>query len=404
MDIVERIHAELPITRVNVRIDSKYVLNNMLHRQRYVNNGWITSQGQPLANNELWIKVTARLEELSVLGIRWTAEWVKGHSDFFGNILADREASKALVAATNNFFTEQFTISPAQGYWTTANKGSIATIPAHYFLTDTTWFHNTLTGHIERDDGLHVMFTGTFKEDETIGQPNSNTGCGVVLIKEKPEHLTALEQIAKNLDRVDNGLETYGVFTGNLNVLMNPGFVRDINGRPEQFLIMNRNRKQFLAVDKKEVLARVHPPELAFEQMDKFDKIYATLERVVSGELFKHECLTDITDLIYEVTKGPKKTTTKLLLGNDPAFKVPVNVIVYDSNHVYKTIVSNCILTHGITTPRRRVFSGLKDHNVRVYVLTAFDAFIGFRYYTVIHLDSDEWGIWTNPAANLRTL
>ena len=55
-------------------------------------NNWRTSQKKPVKNKELW----QELDELvSNRNIEW--QWVKGHSGNFGNEIADKLATSAIM-------------------------------------------------------------------------------------------------------------------------------------------------------------------------------------------------------------------------------------------------------------------------------------------------------------------
>lgn len=81
--------------RVRVYSDSTYVVHCFRDRwwAGWRRKGWRNSQGQPVANVDLWeplieIVVDERSAEIEL-------RWVKGHADNVGNNLADRLANEA---------------------------------------------------------------------------------------------------------------------------------------------------------------------------------------------------------------------------------------------------------------------------------------------------------------------
>lgn len=68
-------------------LDSQYVLNAVtkgwLYRWR--RNGWSTSTGKPVANQELWAEIANLLPKFKNLRFKWT----KGHAENHGNITVD---------------------------------------------------------------------------------------------------------------------------------------------------------------------------------------------------------------------------------------------------------------------------------------------------------------------------
>ena len=93
MEIVAAIEAlkilKKPCT-VNLYTDSKYLqlgITKWIHNWR--RNNWLKSDNKPVKNAQLWQKLE---EEIALHVIIW--HWVKGHSDNYGNIIADRLAVK----------------------------------------------------------------------------------------------------------------------------------------------------------------------------------------------------------------------------------------------------------------------------------------------------------------------
>lgn len=403
LDIVERAYNQLKVKTVHFGIDSEYVIKNVLTRFELIQNNYINKTGKELANKDLWIEIFARLEELSQLDIVWTVEWIKGHSDNFGNIQADRLATIGRVAATNYHFFDELRVYPAQGHWSKNNTVDFKDQPAYYFLADTKWYYDPTMEFEKRSDDLHPIFVGIHDDVERIGQPNGDVNVAIALVKEPPKHLTALAEIATKLDRVDKGLEVNGMFFGNMNNLLKPEIEEQVTSHADKFMITNMHKKQIVSYDKKEIITRLDPPYVSRKQMERFQAIHDVIDRVIDNKLLKHEKLTEVTDHFYDVKVDAKgKKTVKLNIGNEAATKVDVGVIKYNADYVYEECIYDVTLTYGITAPRRRVFSGIKDNDPKVFVLTSYEAHIGFRYYTIIQLPSGEYGIWTNPHANCR--
>ena len=93
MEIVAAIEAlkilKKPCT-VNLYTDSKYLqlgITKWIHTWRV--NNWLKSDNKPVKNAQLWQKLQ---DEIARHVIMW--HWVKGHSDNYGNTIADRLAVK----------------------------------------------------------------------------------------------------------------------------------------------------------------------------------------------------------------------------------------------------------------------------------------------------------------------
>ena len=73
--------------KVNVYLDSAYVLNGIVSWVAgWKKNGWVNSSKKPVKNKELWVELDKLKNEFTNINFIK----VKGHSDNFGNIQADR--------------------------------------------------------------------------------------------------------------------------------------------------------------------------------------------------------------------------------------------------------------------------------------------------------------------------
>lgn len=88
----KRIKKEEPESHINIYSDSQYSLNSILiWCKKWRKNGWLNSKKEPVANKELIEKI---MNELILTTDYINFIKVKGHSDDFGNCLADSEATR----------------------------------------------------------------------------------------------------------------------------------------------------------------------------------------------------------------------------------------------------------------------------------------------------------------------
>lgn len=399
LQTIVRVHQQVKLSQVHFRIDSKYVIESVRFRSRLRQNGFRKQDGQLIANRDLWENIFDELDNaLSIVDCPWTVEWVKGHSDYFGNIQADKLAKMGLVGGLNDYFFDDLTISPAQGHWS-----SKASEDAHYFLVDHKWYVAATRPLDQTSDGLNVIYTGTHEDDERVGQLVSDNIQSVAFLKDVPASMLTIKQMVSDMDELELGLEVAGIYSGHLNHILNPNIGGTVSTAGGKFVKINRWAKQLTSYDGRELMTRL-AGRLELDAITRFGDLASLLDQVRSDKLDPFTAVTDITDLIYEVDTSKKKETTKLKIGNDPSLKCDVKVRVHDSNFMYSDVISQVTLTYGITTPRRRVFSGIKDDKPKVLVVTVFEPYVAYRYYTVILLENGECGIWTNVAANLRLL
>lgn len=399
IEVIERISTQLPLSGIHFRVDSKYVISAVLGRFIYRENGYRKKDGNFLANKEMWIDIHDRLDAiLEKVQCPWTIEWVEGHSDYYGNIQADKLAKMALVAGMNDYFFDDLSITPAATRWSNKDQEE-----PHYFLVDHKWYVAANKPLDHTSDGMSVIYTGTHTEDERVGQLESENIQSVSFIKNVPKIMHHVKDIVSELDQLETGMEVSGIYSGHLNHILNPavgGTVLTANGK---FARVNGWIKALTTFDNKELMTRL-TGRLELDAINRFHDLAVLLENVRTGQLNDFTSVTDITDKVYAIEQGKKKETVKLILDNEPSLSVDVNVRTHDSNFMYNDVISKVTLTYGITTPRRRVFSGVKDNKPKVLVVTVFEPYVAYRYYTVIILENGECGIWTNVASNYRLL
>jgi ribonuclease HI len=91
---VESVRAGIQEMQLIIYTDSQYVKNGVNSWiKSWKKNGWKTATKQPVKNQDLWILLDALQTKLTP---HW--EWVRGHSNIFGNERADALARNAVIA------------------------------------------------------------------------------------------------------------------------------------------------------------------------------------------------------------------------------------------------------------------------------------------------------------------
>lgn len=85
-----------PAERVMVYSDSQYVVKGMNQWMRsWVNYGWTTQEGRPVANQDLWHRLVDAKERHAAVGF----SWLRGHNGHVWNERADELAGLARRSA-----------------------------------------------------------------------------------------------------------------------------------------------------------------------------------------------------------------------------------------------------------------------------------------------------------------
>ena len=78
---------------IEIYTDSKYVMQGITEWiKNWKNNQWKTSQKKDVKNKDLWVLLD-RASEKHI--IKWN--WVKGHAGDYGNEIADKLATQAII-------------------------------------------------------------------------------------------------------------------------------------------------------------------------------------------------------------------------------------------------------------------------------------------------------------------
>lgn len=400
LEIVARVKEQLPLKNVHIVSDSKYVLQTLCSIGDYKNRNWVKkSDGKPLANLDMWHSIYEAMQKTLGDKTVHTFMWTQGHKDNFGNIQADKLSSQALVAAVNGHFFESLEVEQAQGRWNDKTEDP------HPFLTESEWYCKpTLKDH-KSMSGLNVMYIGNHEEDERWGQPNSKDMHAIVHVKHIPEVLLRLRDLTHSVEVELPGFEYEGIYHARIDTILRGDVQSTILAEDGNMVRRNKRAKELCSFNKKPLMSKFHPVRLSkitFET--SYGELECRLERVVNDKLLPTECLTEVTEYFYGQDTKAKKPTNKLILGNEPSIKLPIKYMSNkDAPHtVYQPKESQVTISFGITAPRRRVFTGIKDLEPRIFVLTSYEPHVGFRYFTVIKINTGECGIWTNITSNLE--
>lgn len=93
---------KIGIEEATIFTDSKYAVSGITtNLSKWVSNSYISAQGVPVKNKDIWEALYYELQDISI-----TMEWVKGHSGNEGNEKVDEMAECAREAYTHNYLME----------------------------------------------------------------------------------------------------------------------------------------------------------------------------------------------------------------------------------------------------------------------------------------------------------
>lgn len=385
------------VKRLLVLTDSMYTINGFnswMHG--WCKRNWKDQQGQPIANQEQWMRIYELAQELKQMGAVVTTKHVKGHSGLMGNELADKLATAGVMSGFNNVFDEVLELTDAKGYWSTSREyNRLLGHPFRYFSTQS---------HVatHAPDGRHIYYTGKMKRDdlEMIGKKISDSSLAIVYLKE-PEPV--LEMVGDCMREMGAG--TYqGMLIADMASILNPKQYESLSQFGTRLLVKNITRGRLVDGPTDTVLCEeAKPPFLSFRLAETLGAMEQYFQHYLSGRK-EFITTTDITDILYEtvmVGKGPKaKPTVRLKPSINPGARtIPVkaNYIRADD----QLGVLDLTLTMDQDVPDRNTLSALAAPDVRVTLVTWAESGAAIRFATVFEVNGDA-AFWAGAYANLK--
>ncbi len=387
---------EANLSRLLLIGDSRYTLEGIEKGlPRWKANGWILASGQVLANVALWQELDHRIALFKASGGELETKWTKAHdgdkSDP-GNVLADKYATRGVLALYQRSQLLELRITPAKGYWKPKHERSRMLSLAHWYFT-TTGDMDTIT-----KDGRAIYYTGDIRDsEEFLGKPISDATFSVVYLKEPEPMLTQLRQDFTTLSQGS----MQGLIVGDLKTIFNRDTYDALVEYGAKLMVCNRNRQSIEHMDAGNLGHEIRPTRLAYTAVN----VLESLEGVLNDYLYPKENtrvrVTDITHLLYERQTVKAKTTVKLL----PTIATTTGSVDVPVTYVNRGTDATKIvcLTFGQDLPDRNTLSALALPDVKVVVVSWPESAKAFRFATIIECEGDI-GIWSGPYANLQLM
>lgn len=396
---------------LTILTDSKLVVNGITEwLPKWQNNNWLNSQGQPVANKELWEKLKSNVSDLEQSGTAISWRWVKGHSGNLGNELADLHATFGIVAANKGDFTISTTVSDSKKYWAPeADYNRLLGNGKFYFITNTPLEITT--------DNRYVYYCGDHGNDgDDLGKRVPDASYSVLYLTEK-EPVLELVREYQNTVQGPNGFDVVVGYLGNIFNAENYSWLKEngdtyLNHHPvhgDIYLPASNAPKvgntQHLKTDfvSGYRLTEVRkPPLLAARAINHLNALQILLDDFVKNrDACEGAVVTEITPHLYETETSKKGEVCKLLksIGTSiKSIKVPVSYRIADAEKQ-----ADVVLTLGIDLPVRNTLNALAESKPKVFVLTFIESPVSFRYVTVIDTGRDI-GIFSSVHSNLKVL
>lgn len=373
--------------------DSRYVVQGINQwTNKWAERGWRTSNGEPVANKELWIETDALWKEVKAKIPKLTMEWIKGHNGHFGNGKADEMATKGSIIGMKLMDDEYFAVQEADGYFSRRyNTPRMLRAPR--------WYFGTLDDDFVREGGKYVYYVGNHgtkdKEPELLGKRYADNFFGVVFMAEPDPALEKLRLKAMENDRRKIG----SIMIGYLDNVFKPDSYRELCDHDTLFLNWNDRRLDVIDHNKRPLLVELRPAGLGYRAVDSLTAIDRMLVSILKGD--RYYVKTELTDELYESPdkKGIRKlkasiTTMTRHLEAQAQYSTALlrERPVEGHDLTLKTISLRLIL--GSDMLSRNDLSALGEIIKSVHVVTWRETETVIRYATMVETIQGDVGLW----------
>lgn len=377
---------------VQIFTDSEYLRKGLTEwRSVWERTNYVTSQNQPVSNKEKWIELFSLYDALIAKNINFEIDWVKGHADSFGNIIADKLAAIGMLYSASNEEISKFDIEPAKGYWK-------IDIDRHPFIGfNRIYFNSQLKYNIF---GQYFL-AEPGKDELVIGKRIPETSYSIVRLNE-PDPL--IEKIRSRQFKVAQDINS--IVCMKLDRVYNPDTFKYINEHADKVLVTNYRNKISLDFINRDypITVEYNPAGLSLRTLEAISFLEEILERYIDVKESRENTsgkkveIFDITNQIFDdIPANGKKPATKKIKNEHGVgsvyFKVDVELTKEaDAKEVTKISIP---IIFGADTLHRNSLKKIENSNPKVSLVIWYESDTCVRYATVCEIDGGI-GIWSN--------
>lgn len=402
------------LKQATIYSDSRYVIDGVTkHLANWVVNDFVKKDGDTVANVQEWKELLKHLKTVNDNGCELKIEWVKGHSDNFGNHIADHHASIGSHSAESKQEDGSIErITPAQGYW--KNEAKAHPMIAHRGVL--------FVSNPEKVHPGEYYQCSQIKSDEFIGRGEVSAGFGYCKIQE-PDPLVELVR-SRQLE-LTRSFETLFLLrrdrvydksvSASLEMFGKDVLAQKHHLRQDLYFVNESLMSEFRRSSPGEqtkllpVVEELFPPMLAYRAANACSKLQALCETIQAlyqkdpdlGKnqpgLFrgpKDHLVFDVTHEFFDEVKDKK--------GSHWEFKKSISVST-QSVDIHREAFGKerrFQLLFRIHLMGRNSLKSLENTDVRVWLIVMKDSDHAFRYFTVVKSDQD-WSAWMARDSNL---
>jgi ribonuclease HI len=381
------------IRTIQLFSDSGYTLdgwNKVL--PLWAKNKWCRRDGQEIKNRVLWEHAWKLKQEMKDFQI--TASWLKGHSIFLGNNLADQNANLGKNMRIAGMSEPMIIRSDSAGYWKLGEADKHPLI-AHQKL----FFNGEVENHVP---GTYYM--GAIDKDlGLLGKRLSDTSYSVLKLADP------LEELERLIDHhCEMGEQTNEMVVAHLGAFYKPHIQRQfLEYGPFCLYHADNYINNLSSVDRQIVTEVINPPKKSLEAVLAMNNVATWMnewiDKTPGSERFVE---TDLTPHLYESSIVQKKNKDVVVTKMKASIKPGVASIAVDANYrdsAGTEMILPTVLSFGIDLPDRNGLKRVEESTPKVTLLTWEESPGVFRYFTIIESNGDlgaYCGYYSNTRLN----
>lgn len=376
---------------ITVYTDSEYVKNGITDWCRNWERGnWIKPDGSPIINSKQWKETYNLILALKSNGVEFKIDWVRAHSDNFGNNLADILSVIGMNYSTARQPRVEFAVKEAKSYWKSE-------IEKHPFINFKRVYFNSVSKfniagqYFQADPGVN---------DFTIGKRIPETGFAIVKLDEKEY---AIESVKEKQFEISN--DQNAIIMMKLDRVYSKEIYPYLKEHGKYCLLDSKNNLNVNFIDKKPVTVEMNPTGLSLRAIETFNFLEDLLTDFNKYRLEGFDSETnglkinahDITHEFFKIEekKVKKELVTKYVLKEELNVGTRDFKITIKEDYNGKNVSVLIPLILGTDLLPRNSLKKLEDLSPKVFIITWRESINSIRYATIIECEN-AIGIWSN--------
>lgn len=388
------------IAYLTVFADSEYTLKGVTEWiDSWSNNNWMKSDGNPVANKDLWLALKEARDEIRAKGVVVNFTHISAHAGEVGNERADMLASMGVFDGHRGIIGDTVEESTPDDYWKSNHQ-------RHPFVSYKRCYFSSQAPHLP---GVYHLGNQT-KDEELLGK-RVGDGCFSVVKLQEPDQV--VEMIRKHQSGLSGMSDS--VFSIFLDQVYNADLYKATTVFGERSIEPPKGYRLDLKHATKTWLTREFKPVgLARRAIDELVNLESILDQYVQGG--QNITKTDITHYFYDLVekkippkKGQSEGTVEVSTKLKPEIIVGLASMKVQAALPFEVpgnegpITDEITLAMGIDVLERNSLKRLETMNPKVYLVTWSVSDLAYRYATIIEAEGSV-GIWCGVYSNVKLL